>query len=237
MNCPDCGSKLTDVASPAGVIMRCFKCGGFWLDGETANKLKSAELATWRRISVSQTYLSGGKGVCPADGSILTKYDGEQVPINTIVQRCERCGKWWFPGDSMFTFKPAVEAKTMYFRLWGLPFKPTAVMLPLLLVSVLLGGAAVGVSLVQREQRPVTEAAAEISEFSGNYLGKGEAIIVFRSKNEVGGVEYKEAGKTEWRAIDAERVNDYKIVYLSGLSEGGVYEVRIAGEIWGFVAR
>ncbi len=237
MVCPDCGYRLVEVASAAGVIARCYRCGGFWLAGETANKLTAGELTSWRRISVSSAYLSGGKGVCPADGMVLTKYVGEQVPANLSVMHCQRCGKWWFPGDNLFNYKPAAEAKMNYFRLWGIPLRPTAVLLPMLLVTTLLSGVAVGVTMVQMRQRSGVSAQPQVTEFSGSYLGGGKAIIGFRSQQEVIGIEYREAGDGGWKFAKAEAINEFKIVNLTDLIKGKSYVIRVSGEEFGFVAR
>lgn len=237
MNCPDCGSRLIDVNSASGVVMRCYKCGGFWLDGTTANNMTSVELNSSRRISVSTSFLTGGRGVCPGDGLKLVRYQGEQIPVNVSMMRCERCGKWWFPGDNLFLYKPAVEAKTMYLRLWGVPFQPKSVLLPLVLVTLLLGGAVTGVTLVQQRQGVPTAAKGLLTEFSGNYLGRGEAIIGFKSRIAVSEVEYRRADDKDWEWADVVFMNGFYVVNLAGLVEGEGYVVRIAGEEWGFVAK
>jgi hypothetical protein len=237
MNCPDCGTKLTEQPALAGVVWRCFKCGGFWLDADTANNLTPAELANWRRISVSTTYLSGGKGICPADGTNLEKYAGEQVPAMVVVKRCGRCGRWWFPGDNLFAFKPAAEAKKNYLRLWGLPVRTSAVLLPLALIAVLLGGTIVGVKMVGQQQQTQVTATSQLTEFSGTYLGAGKALIGFKTKQPAEQIEYRGAGDGGWKMVKTELINGFNIVWLEGLIEGRAYTIRILGEEYGFVAK
>ena len=236
MKCPDCGTTLSEQPSNAGVIGRCFKCGGFWLDAGTANNLTPAELANWRRISVSSAYLSGGSGVCPADGQKLAKYTGEQVPVNIVVKHCDRCGKWWFPGDNLYKFKPALEAKKNYLKLWGLPLT-SGVLLPMALVAFLAGGTAVGVKMVGQRQQTAVSAKSRITEFSGSYSGGGRAMVVFKSDQETGGIEYRVAGDKEWRQAKMEMVNGYYVSWLENLTEGKGYTVRISGEEYKFEAK
>ncbi len=237
MNCPDCGSKIIEVPTSSRSVMRCFKCGGFWLDADTANNLTAADMVSWRRISVGTNFLSGGSGTCPADGLLLAKYTGEQVPISVNVLRCVRCGKWWFPGENLFNFKPAVDAKRMYFWLWGLPFNPTTVLLPLFLIATLLGGAFVGVTLIGQTQRPNVEATEILTEFSGSYLGMGKALIGFKSVKPVSEIDYRQVANSEWLIAKTEYLNGYYVANLENLTEGESYLIRILAEEWGFVAK
>lgn len=237
MKCPDCGTNLTNQASAAGIVVRCFKCGGFWVDAATANNLTAAELANWRRISVSSSYLSGGSGRCPADGLKMEVFKGDQIPINVVVDRCLRCGRWWFPGDNLFRFKPALEAKKNYLRLWGLPANAAAVMLPLLLVAILAGGVYTGVKMVGQRQQTQVAAKVQLSEVGATYLGQGRAMIVFRSNQPVTDVAYRNRGDDDWKQASIEENGEYYVVWMEGLEEGSVYRVRVMGEEYRFVAK
>lgn len=79
---------------------------------------------------------------------MLTRFRSESVPENVEIKRCIRCGKWWFPRDNLFEYKPAVEAKLRYFQLWGKTIDFEAVALPILVLVILLLGLYVGVKLI-----------------------------------------------------------------------------------------
>lgn len=163
MHCPDCGTVLTAInLSPTDQGYRCFKCGGFWVDSWSVNRLTNQSLTPWRRISASTDLLRGGKGVCPLDGLPLQRFSGESVPHHIIVKRCGRCGKWWFGGDSLFEYKPAQEVKVKYFQLWGLPADVANILLPVVAVIVLAVGIFLGMKLVQSQQRELIKAVEKV---------------------------------------------------------------------------
>ena len=149
MRCPDCGARLGELKLPRGdFAYRCSRCGGFWIDSWAVNRLEGRWLATMRRISIDPLWLKGGKGECPQDGLMLTRFRSESVPENVEIKRCIRCGKWWFPRDNLFEYKQAVEAKLRYFQLWGKTIDFEAVALPILVLVILLLGLYVGVKLI-----------------------------------------------------------------------------------------
>ena len=154
MKCPDCGSRLTELWLEKGVLAwRCTRCGGFLMDSWTVRQLKSENLTTWRRISIDKRWISGGKHVCPIDGTLLLKHEGESVPVFIEAQRCARCGRWWFSGDSLFVYKPAAEAKVNYYKLWQVAANLEELMLPIMVVTVLLAGLVIALDLVQTRQQ------------------------------------------------------------------------------------
>lgn len=163
MHCPDCGTVLTAVnLSSVDQAYRCFKCGGFWVDSWSVNRLTNQSLIPWRRISAPVDAFKTGRGNCPLDGLPLKQFSGESVPHHIVVKRCDRCGKWWFGGDSLFDFKPAQEAKVKYFQLWGLPAEVTNVLLPVVAVIILAIGIWIGLELIKSQQRPLIEAFEEL---------------------------------------------------------------------------
>jgi len=149
MRCPDCGLRLTEMRLSGGKFCyRCNRCGGFGLDSWTANRIEGSMLKNMRRISIDPVWLKGGKGICPLDKTYLTRYMGESIPEDVTVYRCIRCGKWWWPGDSLFRYKPAAEAKLRYYKLWGLKGDLQTLAIPILVLIILLCGLYVGVNLV-----------------------------------------------------------------------------------------
>lgn len=163
MRCPDCGTILTEVnLSPTDQAYRCFKCGGFWVDSWAVNRISGPTLSAWRRISAPVEVLRVGGGVCPLDGLPLKRYVGENVPPQLLVKRCDRCGKWWFGGDSLFSYKPAQEAKVKYFQLWGLTSDVNNLLLPVVVVVILALGIWVGLDLIRSQQRELIKAVESV---------------------------------------------------------------------------
>src|SRR3989344_912795 len=108
MKCPDCGELLQEMSlMGADKSFRCFKCGGFWVDGWVVNRLEAKNLHKWSKLEIDPGFLSFGTGVCPVDATTLNRFKGESVPANMLVKRCDRCGRWWFPMDTLLNFKPA----------------------------------------------------------------------------------------------------------------------------------
>ncbi len=231
MKCPDCGGRLTEVAVESGLVMRCFRCGGVWVDSFVANRIKAVELSVWRRITIPAGWSSGGGGVCPVDRTQLVRYQGENMPAQLNVSRCLRCGRWWFPGDSFFDYKPAIEAKTNYFRLWGMAVDFKAMMLPVLSLVLLLTGAAVGIQMVERRQGVLIQAQSEISQLVMSYLGGGRALVVFKTDNpDIRTIEYRLTDSMEdWREVLLEKEGDLSVVRLEALDERSDYSIKIAG--------
>ena len=154
MRCPDCGSRMTELWLSKGILVwRCSRCGGFLVDSWTVRELKNEKLATWRRISIDKRWISGGKHLCPIDGTILIRHSGESIPAFIETSRCARCGRGGFPRDSLFVYKPAFEAKVKYYKLWNLAARLEDLMLPIVVIIVLLAGLVVALRLVQERQQ------------------------------------------------------------------------------------
>lgn len=169
MRCPDCGARLTEIWMKDGkIVCRCSKCGGFWVDGWVVDRLPADQLKLWRRISIPGEWASGGKGMCPRDSVILERYEGECLPSELAAFRCMLCGFWWFPKDSLFSYKPAQEAKREYMRLWQIPFRLKELLLPIASIVVILAGLATVVLLLQYRQQLGIPAKTEIQNSNDN---------------------------------------------------------------------
>ncbi len=238
MKCPDCGSILTEVPTAAGMVHRCFRCGGFWLDSWTANRITGSDLAKWRRISVALNWISGGKGLCPADGTMLSRYNGESVPPNIVVSRCIRCGKWWFPGGALFDYKQAAEAKVEYFQHWGLTADLASLALPIAVVVIMVIGTAIGVNLVRNNQKTQITATEQIQNLSVTYQGEGKALVVFRSTAKIiEEVEYKSLTEMGWQKVNTEYQDGMFMAKLTGLKPNTNYIVRVGETEYRFETR
>jgi hypothetical protein len=225
------------VAFKEGQFLRCFKCGGAWADSYVLNNLTGRDLVTWRRISISPSWISGGKGMCPADGMKLSGYKGEGIPPTLAVSRCSRCGKWWFPGDSLFIYKPAIETKMTYSRLWGVVGETKSMLLPVLSVAVFLAVTVLGVSLVQKRQLLEAGAGSGVTDVAITYAGEGKAVVVFKADNEVAEIGYKEDLDIGWKTEVTVRKENVYTVQISGLTEGREYYFLIGGREYKFRTR
>lgn len=155
MKCPDCNKKLVDLWLDKGVFAwRCMRCGGFLMDSWTVSELKSEKLDAWRRIGIDKRWITGGKHVCPMDETLLVDHGGESMPVFVEAQRCARCGRWWFPGDALFVYKPAAEAKVNYYRSWNLAASLEELMLPIAVTVIILAGLTIAWELSQVRHEP-----------------------------------------------------------------------------------
>lgn len=236
MKCPDCGSRLSEIMVEGKLSHRCFKCGGFWTDSETVNRLTSQTLATWRRIKIAGNWLSGGSGVCPQDGTKLEKFTGESIPLSILVKRCIRCGKWWFSGDTLHELKPAQEAKVNYLHTLGLSSNVSSLLLPLMVILILGVGIGVGVSLNRTRQQSSIDASLGVTNYSAVYLGQGKEIVTFKTKQSVKNIQYREVGQPDWINLPIEQQEGINMIELYNLSESKNYEVSILGEKYLFTA-
>lgn len=227
MRCPDCGGQLVSVEIVGGdKSYRCFRCGGFFMDGWVVNSVNSQRLAKWVPLKMDEWWLNQGTNACPVDGVQLVRYQGESVPGNMVIKRCDRCGRWWFPTDSLLSYKPAVDAKLNYFKLWGLTADIASLALPALGVVLALLGTVVGTKLIQQRQVSAVEAQDIVTDFSTTPLGSGEVLIGFKSAAVVSEIELRKADEAEWRKVGVERVSGN--LYLTKLElESGEYQVRI----------
>lgn len=237
MRCPDCGETLTEVTMGANQAHRCFKCGGWWVDSWAVNRLTNETLSMWNRVSADPIWFSGGSGVCPFDGSKLRHYEGESVPPQLQIKRCDRCGKWWFHGDTLFEYKPATEAKINYYRLWGRLGDVASLGLPVLVIAMLMFGLGVGVYVSRQRQQVAVPAQSLIRNFSATYAGDGEEIISWRSEGKVEQIEYKKVSDFEFRIYEVKGIDGVYVVRLTGLEEGQEYVARILGEEYYFLSK
>lgn len=247
MKCPDCGSRLADVSFGLNErAMRCFRCGGFWIDSVTVNRLPEQKLTDWRRISIDPIWLKGGKGNCPLDNQMLIRYIGDAVPRDVPAMRCIRCGKWWFPGDSLFNFVPALESKVRYMGLTGNFAEISKIGLPILVAVLLLGGMAVGVNLVKMRTQTAVPAAMLAQKVAVTYMGEGRAVATFTGSFDGGLVKYRvnqmrpmsRANESElWSEAAVSCIQAACQAKLIGLEYGKEYVLVVGGEEYLFEAK
>lgn len=239
MHCPDCGHLLTPV--PLGVngeanqSYRCYRCGGFWLEGWLANRVSTKTLDKWPQTGIARAWAGNGTDECPTHvGMQLQRFIGESVPADMVVKRCRQCGWFWFPGNTLFSFKPAQEAKTNYYRLWNLPPSTAGLMLPIAALVVLIGGGLVAIKLVRDQQYALINASGVITEFTAVYEGNGQVTLSFKSVLPVKFIDLRKAGDSAWTTIMITPQDQQYQFNLAGLSEGTEYELKIFNKIYRF---
>lgn len=231
--CPDCGQKLTGV--PLGLSgdtsesFRCYRCGGFWVNAWLVNRINAKMLDTWPGAKNQNSFISTSSNACPKDKSELENFRSEAVPPSMHIKQCKTCGWYWFPGNTLFDYKPAQEAKINYFKAWGLATSVQALLLPVLVVVLLIVGTTVGVNLVLNQNRTAIDASSEITAVNLGYIGRGEALVSFQSKAKIAEIEYRMISDQGWKMKDVKLENGLYITKLTGLTEGELYIVRIAG--------
>lgn len=199
------------------------------MDSSAVEMLTSEQLKEWKRISPINPTGSGlGKGVCPADGSKLKRFKGDFIPPKVNAKRCDRCGKWWFPSDSLFTYKPMPTAKVNYFQGWGIKA---------MMILLVVMGTAIGVRWLLQKQQAGIAASLNISEMSVTYAGYGDGLAVFKINQPVTEVRYQMSGSLLWQKVPVQGVNGYDVARFTGLVEGGHYIVSVLGKEYGFIAK
>ncbi|OGC92644.1 hypothetical protein A2899_01250 [Candidatus Amesbacteria bacterium RIFCSPLOWO2_01_FULL_49_25] len=228
MHCPDCGEPLHEFSFVGNdKSWRCFRCGGFWADGWVINRLDSKILQKWKPVEVDPGWLNLGSNVCPVDGTQLVRYTGEIIPDNMTVKRCERCGRWWFPTDSLLRYKPAQEAKVNYYRQWGKAADVGSLALPALVLLIVLAGLATVVSLVKRNTGGRVAAQATVRNLAAADGGSGEMWIVWSSAAGYK-VKWRRVGEPEWRVGEPERKEEgVYVLKLRDLEQGAEYEAVV----------
>ena len=203
------------------------------MDGWVVNRIKANMLVKWMKVAPDAGWLNQGDNACPVDNTQLERYRGENVPPNLVVKRCERCGRWWFPTDTLLEFKPAQEAKVNYFKLWGMMTDLSAMLLPTLGVAVVLAGVVVGGRVVQERQRAAIEAASLVQGFGVTDLGGGNVLVVFYSPAIISEIEYRKEPEVGWKRAETELENKVYTARLAGIEKGEKYVVRILGKEFG----
>lgn len=165
--------------------------------------------------------------MCPLDGVLLQRYTGESVPRTMVVKRCIRCGRWWFPADMFFSYKPAAEAKVNYIRQWGIASDVGGMILPIVSVAVLLMGLGVTAGLVRIRQQATISATTGLRDYAGVYVGSGQALLTFTSDQPTEAIEYRLIDSDEWLTAVVYSENGYYKATLENLTEGEKYIVRI----------
>ncbi|KKU64114.1 MAG: hypothetical protein UX87_C0012G0003 [Candidatus Amesbacteria bacterium GW2011_GWA1_47_16] len=233
MKCPDCGQVLNQVeVEELDKSFRCDNCGGFWMQGWVINRVSTGQMKTLEKNSNSVTTPAVRK--CPVDGTEMSKpREGESFPAQLGLVKCPQCNMWWVPGNDLFELAQAYKAKKDYQMFWNKPAEWTAWAMPVVTVLLLTLGVAGGVYMVRyRQQAGIITADSGIISFAAVYTGQGQATVSFKSQQEVKFIEYRQENAVEWLPAPVILTGKLYITRLSGLTEGGSYEIRIGDKIF-----
>lgn len=232
MTCPDCGGELKGVplgnAGDTSESFRCYTCGGFLLSTWLANRINSRMLINFDMHTGVE--LIKGNNTCPRDGTPLNRFTGESAPANLQIMRCDKCAWWWFPGNNLFAFKPAQEAKVAYFKSWGMAASLSALLLPVMTLVIMVVGTAIGVNMLKYQQKTGVNASSEVYDVYVGYIGSGQALVSFKSKTKLETIDYKKIEDTSWFTWPVKLENDLYITKILNLEEQKIYLVRILGK-------
>lgn len=236
MNCPDCGKEMSEVAvSGFDKSFRCENCGGFFMESWVANRVAEGQMNHFAEVKLEIEKFSGRSGKCPADGSPLFGYNGEEIPPEITAFKCSHCGWWWFPDGNLHKFRKAYEAKNNYVKLWKKKTDAALIAMPILLVLTLIVGLGVSVVNIGRQQQNKVQATLGDKQFEAKYLGEGRIEARFRYDKQLDYVLVKKLGGEAWGPVPVipEGEGWYRLT-MTDLTADEVYQVQIGGSRYYF---
>ena len=171
MKCPDCQGNLLSVSVTGfDESFRCSTCGGFWLQGWAVTKAAEEDIDQWTRLGLKPdpTLVTNH---CPKDGSNLISGKSDILPEAITAKKCQACGWWWMPGDSIFDYRAAIAAKKSYVKWWGRPSDSLMMLLPALMMVVMAVGIAYGIGVIRKNTQLGVPAGNPKGYFSAVYEG------------------------------------------------------------------
>lgn len=235
MKCPDCSGMLVDITlTGIDKSFRCFTCGGMWVMAKTVNGLPAEDLSSqWKKINIDETRIGAGDDACPYDQTKLEKYEGSLVPAEFKVRQCPTCHWWWFPGDTLFKFKPLQE-KRVSDQAKVKPLLPMlmAALIPLMSLALLITGGIVGVRLLGGEQKVEVAASGRLKDVSGLVFENGSAIISFSYLGDVNDASIYLSAESKWVSVKVSKTDEgkYQIMLGSFVPTAEGLTIRIEGE-------
>ena len=227
MKCPADGQEMT-LTAMAGIdnSYRCGGCGGCWTEGWVINKIaEGGELKIEDRKSKTE---GGKKGElhCPEDGKTLgLGSGGGEMPEGVEVYKCEKCRKWWLPGNTIFDLAKAFAIKKDYLRAWKRKSDLSVYTLPVVLTAVLVLGMGMILRQVQLRQMMLTQAAV-VKNTTVRYLGNGKAEIKLLVSGDLGVVEYRPEGEAGWRQAAAVSQGEWQVAVIDNVRPGQKFLLR-----------
>ena len=223
MKCPGC-TKETAKVSVLGMdeSWRCPGCGGVWTVGWVINSLAEGKGLRIEEVKIKNgNKKAADKYLCPEDGSLLQKGEGDGLPQVVEMWKCGKCKHWFLPGNSIFELAKAFEVKAEYRRLWKRGGPVTAFVLPVVLTVVMVLGLGMIVAVIQSRQQIQSVAASPVSgKISVVYLGDNRAEIRFMTRGEIETALYRREQDDQWQEAMMLSQGQWKAIIVSGVNLG-----------------
>jgi len=219
VKCPTDGEEMKQ-CQVVGIdnSLRCEKCGGCWVEGWVINSL--AEGKEIKINSYQEAEIFGeGEVRCPEDASKMGIGGGNDLPEGVNAWKCEKCKKWWLPGNSIFDLAAAFAVKKEYLKTWKRRSDTSVYALPVILTLVMVFG--MGVILRQIHLRQLWQTQAAIVRNSTvRYLGESKAEIKMLVSGDLGVVEYRLEGEPDWEQAPVVSQGEWQVAVIEGIQPG-----------------
>lgn len=225
MHCPDDGKEMvgTDVVT-LDKSWRCRACGGCLVDGWVINAiaggkpLKITEMENRKIVIKNETW-------CPEDGMGMFRGGGDNLPDEVEIWKCEKCKKWWLPGNSIFELARAFGVRKEYLHTWGKKRDLSVFALPVVLTIVLLLGLGMILNQVRLRQLWQTQAAV-VRSTNVRYLGNGQAEVKLSVSGDLGVVEFRLEGEDIWQPAPVVSQGEWQVAVVNGVVPGDKFLLR-----------
>jgi hypothetical protein len=168
--------------------------------------------------------------LCPEDGGRLALAEGDNLPGKVELWKCEKCKKWWMPGNAIFDLAGAFAIKKEYLKTWKKKNNLSAYALPVVLTLVLVLGLGMILRQVRLRQMWLTQAAV-VQSTTVRYLGDGRAEIKLVVNGDLGVVEFRPEGEAEWRSAAVVSQGEWQVAVISGVAPGQKFLLRWNGGV------
>lgn len=232
MKCVDCGMDLEE-QSVLGLdkSFRCKKCGGCLVEGWMINAMAEGK----KLIADSKEFVVHGNEkkielACPGDGGKLVKTESEELPTEVEMYKCDKCKKWWLPLNAIFDLEKAFEVRREYQQMWKKKQTISSFALPIVLTLVLVTGLGMVLRQVGLRQMWMSEAAI-IQKSEIRYVGAGRVEIRLLVKGDLGQVEYRRPGESEWKTAPVVTQGEWRVAVAEGLNPNDKFLLKWNGKI------
>lgn len=98
------------------VLDQCPACGGLWFDNLEMVTVKRGEAKTIEAldaVKLRQGASTRPRLLCPKDKSELITFHDQNFPSSIQIERCQRCGGFWFNRGEFTAYQDHLQGKTM----------------------------------------------------------------------------------------------------------------------------
>lgn len=228
MHCPSDGVEMGQTAIVGmDKSWRCERCGGCWIEGWVINKIAEGGRLTIEDRKLKTEYRHIKELLCPEDGAKMVRGLGD-LPDDIVMWKCDKCRKWWLPGETIFSVKQAFDVWREYQRLWKKRSGFTSFALPVVLTLVLVLGLGMVIREVGRRQT-LTTLAAVVEKSEVRYLGSGRVEVRLLVFGDLGQVEYRRFGERTWRTAPVVATGGWQVAMVEGVEPGEKFLIRWNG--------